>query len=56
MYLAIFVESALKKNNPTPYIALVKTNPQEFPRNPVSKSKIKGCKYSGVAESSFKTT
>ena len=35
---------ALKENALTPYIALGKTNPQEFPRNPSSLSKIKRCK------------
>ena len=29
----IFVETALKKNTLTPYVALAKANPQEFPRN-----------------------
>ena len=41
-----FIELALKKNTLTPYIALGKTNPLEFPRYPASYSKIKGCKIS----------
>ena len=47
MYPPIFIfllSQLQKKKALTPYIALGKTNPQEFPRNPANLSKIKGCK------------